>query len=311
MRILLELPAWLGDAVMSTAAIENIVKLNYVDSITIVGSFVSIEAIKNFPKVDRVFVDDTKTKNNRLFSIYRLAKSIGKHDIAISFRSHFSSRLLLFFTDTKRRYLFDKKRFFGHQAERYNAFVNSVFNMNLDTGNLKLCYKPKIFSNPTIGINPGAAYGNAKRWYPERFAQVANELAKYGDIIIFGGKNEIDIANDIEKRLTIQNYKNIAGKTTVSEIVEYIAGLTLFITNDSGPMHIAAAYKVPTISIFGPTNPKETSQWKNENGIIIRKKLTCSPCMKRQCPIKTHDCMKLITAEEVIEKALTFLSVKQ
>jgi heptosyltransferase-2 len=81
-----------------------------------------------------------------------------------------------------------------------------------------------------------------------------------------------------------------------------IGGLNLFITNDSGSMHIAGAYKVPTVSIFGPTKHLETSQWRNPNSAIVRKELECSPCMKRNCPIKTHECMKSITEEDVLKE---------
>lgn len=115
---------------------------------------------------------------------------------------------------------------------------------------------------------------------------------------------ETDIAKDIEEELIkngILNYENLAGKTTIPELIEKIAGLDLFITNDSGPMHVAAAYKVKTIAIFGPTKFSETNQWNNEKGKIITKNLECAPCMKRSCPLKHHNCMKLITSNDVLK----------
>jgi heptosyltransferase-2 len=169
---------------------------------------------------------------------------------------------------------------------------------------LKLYIKPKKFDRPTLGINAGATYGSAKRWYPERFAEVAKEFSDRFDIIIFGGPNEVEMAQEIESNLksaNVQNYTNLAGKTTIEELCANIAGCSLFITNDSGPMHIAAAYQVPTVSIFGPTKYKETSQWKNENSKLVRHEMECSPCMKRECPSKDHACMKEITALEVIQ----------
>ena len=97
------------------------------------------------------------------------------------------------------------------------------------------------------------------------------------------------------------NYINLAGKTNIKELCSNIGGCSLFITNDSGPMHVAAAYQVPTVAIFGPTKHKETSQWMNEKSKIVRHDIDCSPCMKRECPLKHHECMTSITASEVIE----------
>ena len=99
------------------------------------------------------------------------------------------------------------------------------------------------------------------------------------------------------------------GKTTISELVSKIAGLDLFITNDSGSMHIAAAYKIKSVCIFGPTNYIETCQFDNENSIILTKNLSCAPCMKRVCPLIHHNCMKQITSNDLL-KALGYENVK-
>ena len=145
---------------------------------------------------------------------------------------------------------------------------------------------------------------SSKRWYPKEFAAVANDLSRNYDIIIFGGPGEKDIAAEIEKYLTekgVDNYQNLANKTSVTELISQIANLDLFITGDTGPMHIAAAFQIPTVAIFGPTNDKETSQWMNEKNIILKKDLQCQPCMKRKCPLKHHNCMKLIKSVDVLD----------
>ncbi len=300
MKILIEIPTWLGDAVMATPAIENLIKHYREADMTIVGSHVSIEALKQHPNVvQSILLDKSYT------SLYKTAKSLGHFDIAFSFRTSFRSKVLLYFIKAKQKFQFSKKYQNMHQVEKYNTFINQALHTDYPATDLKLYIKPFHYDKPTLGINPGATYGSAKRWYPEEFAKVAIALSKNYNIIIFGGPTEIEIAGDIEdqiKKSGVNNVQNLAGKTSIVELISKIAGLSKFITNDSGPMHIAAAYKIPTIAIFGPTNHKETHQWMNSGETIIRKEMDCAPCMKRTCPLKHHECMKLITAKNVLDK---------
>ncbi|MCB9097655.1 MAG: glycosyltransferase family 9 protein [Arcobacter sp.] len=307
MKIFIEIPTWLGDAIMTTPAIQNIIKTYPNAKIILLGSFVSTQAFKDYPNIEKVLVDNTKQNGNRYKNLISLAKSIGRVDLAISFRRSFSSKFMMFFIKAKKK--FNYKRLTKeeiHLCIRYNDFINKVLGLNNQVGDLKLYFKPFLYPNPTIGINPGATYGSAKRWYPEEFSKVAISMASKYDIVIFGGPAETDIANDIEKELIqngISNYQNLAGKTSIPELIEKIAGLDLFITNDSGPMHVAAAYKIKTIAIFGPTKFTETNQWHNDkNGLIVTKNLDCAPCMKRSCPLKHHNCMKEITANDVLNE---------
>jgi heptosyltransferase II len=303
MKVLIELPTWLGDCVMATPVIENIVDFYNDIEITFIGSFVSIEAMKNHPKVVKTVVLDKKYG-----SLYKAAKGLGGFDAFFSFRSSFRSKFLKFFISADSKHQFDKNRYQNrHQVEKYNDFVNDSLNINSNPGKLRI-YKQNQSSDvgqmPILGINPGASYGSAKRWYPEEFANVASELANQYDIVIFGGPGEKDIAMDIEKTLLekgVKNYQNLAGSTTIPELINHISNLDLFITGDSGPMHVAAAFQVPTVAIFGPTKDNETSQWMNEKNSIVKKNLDCQPCMKRTCPLQHHHCMKLITAVEVLD----------
>jgi len=301
MKILIEIPTWLGDCVMATPAIENIVNFYNDVEITFIGSFVSIEAIKNHPKAIKTFVLDKKYT-----SLYKISRDLGNFDVFVSFRSSMRSKFLKFLISAKKKYQFDKNKYQNrHQVEKYNDFVNDSLNTNFPAGKLSLStinHQPS--TNKTVGLNPGASYGSAKRWYPQEFAKVAKELSSKYDIIIFGGPSETDIAGDIEQALinsSVTNYKNLAGNTTITELINKISSLDLFITGDSGPMHIAAAFQIPTVAIFGPTKDKETSQWMNKKSIIVKKNLNCQPCMKRTCPLQHHNCMNLIKAIDVLK----------
>ena len=301
MKVLIELPTWLGDAVMVTPAIENIINFHDDIEITLIGSFISVEALKNHPKVVK-----TDILSKKYLSLYKTCKELGKFDVFLSFRSSFRSKFLKFLISAKNKYQFDKNKYQNrHQVEKYNDFVNDSLNTNFPAGKLTLStinHQPS--TNKTVGLNPGASYGSAKRWYPKEFAKVASELSNEYDIVIFGGSGEIDIAGDIEQALidsSVTNYKNLAGNTTITELINKIASLDLFITGDSGPMHVAAAFQVPTVAIFGPTKDKETSQWMNKKSIIVKKNLECQPCMKRICPLQHHNCMNLIKAADVLD----------
>lgn len=301
MNIFIELPTWLGDTIMTTPAIEGLIKKYPHTKITFFGSFVSTEALKSHPNTLHTVIDESKKANSRVLCLYKTAKKLDSFDLAISFRSSFTSKLLLWFLNAKDKLQYKKNTYKGHQVEKYAKFLQ------VKPNDLKLYQKPYTYSKPTLGINPGATYGSAKRWYPKEFAKVANHFKKTHDIVIFGGPNEVEIAKEVESLIDTK-VTNLAGKTNITKLIERIAGLSLFITNDSGPMHIASAYKVPTVAIFGPTKYDETSPWNNPNAYIISHDLECSPCMKRVCPIKTHECMKGIKADEVIKVLENHLS---
>lgn len=318
MKILIRLPNWMGDAIMATPFIEQI-KAHYpLAKITLVGSAVSAALFENDPAINNLYIDNSKKRFFRWFYLYRLAKRIGVHQHAFTLQNSLLSALFLKWTGSQNRigfqgemrnvlltHAYPKQRNL-HQVQRYCFIAETYLMKKQPRLPLKLLFTAHTYARPTIGINPGAAYGEAKRWYPERFVEVAQALAEKYDIILFGGPKEMNIAQEIEEGLknhNIHNVENLAGQTSVEELKNRIAGLRLFITNDSGPMHIAAAAQVPTVSIFGPTDHLETCQWANTKSRIVRKPMACSPCKKRSCPLKHHECMKLITAKDVLNAA--------
>jgi heptosyltransferase-2 len=301
MKILIELPTWLGDCVMATPAIENISNYYGKSTITIIGSKAAKEVLISHPKV----VDFNVIDKNYI-SLYKTSKHLGRFDLYFSFRSSIRSSLFKFFVQSDKKYQFDKSKYkCRHQVEKYNDFVCDSIGKFFPAGPLVI-HSNKLIENKnkkTLGIHPGASYGSAKRWYPKEFAIAASELSSKYDIKIYGGPEEIEISSEIEKnlqRLGVKNFKNLAGKTSISDLVTSISCLDLFLTGDSGPMHIAASFNIPTVAIFGPTNDTETSQWMNERNINVKKNLNCQPCMKRVCPLSHHNCMKLIKSKDVL-----------
>lgn len=304
MKILIELPTWLGDAVMATPSIESLISNFSEPKVTLIGSFIAIEVLKNHPKVVNTFILE---KN--YISFFKTVSKLEEFDIYFSFRSSLRSKLMKLWISAKKKYHFDKKIYAkGHQVEKYSQFVGKSLGVNFPPGKILLYVQKKNFvskKKKLLGINPGASYGSAKRWYPKEFASLINALSNEYDVIIFGGQAEIVIAQDIEDLLiknSIQNYQNLAGRTSIGELINRISTLDLLITGDSGPMHLAAAFQIPTVSIFGPTNYKETSQWMNPKSRIVRKSLDCQPCMKRVCPLKHHNCMKMIKSSDVLKE---------
>jgi len=155
-----------------------------------------------------------------------------------------------------------------------------------------------------IGINPGATYGSAKCWLPERFQEVAKRLIKEHPnhvVLFFGDSSHKELIGNICAGLP-KRAINLAGKTSLRELLALINICSVFLTNDSGPMHIADSLGVPLVALFGSTSPVATGPYRQSQN-IVQKKVPCSPCFKRVCPID-FPCMKKIGVEEVTKALL-------
>ena len=158
-----------------------------------------------------------------------------------------------------------------------------------------------------IGVSPGAAYGNAKRWLPERFAEAAGKLARArgASIALFGSASERSACEQIAQLLNGHRVTNHAGQTTLAQFIDLAAACELFLTNDSGAMHIASALGVPTIAVFGATDDAATGP-TGPDARVVRQPVECSPCLLRECPID-HRCMSAVSADRVVKEALALL----
>ena len=160
-----------------------------------------------------------------------------------------------------------------------------------------------------LGVSPGAAFGTAKRWYPERFAEAARHVAEARGmaVALFGSGVERELCQQVLAALEgkVRAVHNFAGETTLREFIDAAAACRLFLTNDSGAMHIAYASGVPTVTVFGPTDHIGTGPI-GPHTRIVRHAVECSPCKLRECPID-HRCMKGVEAGEVAHTALELL----
>jgi heptosyltransferase-2 len=149
-----------------------------------------------------------------------------------------------------------------------------------------------------IALAPGASYGSAKCWPPERFAAVADGLVdEFGaDVILFGTSSEIEICRKIAERMRHRPV-SFAGQTRMNELPGLFSRCQLFLGNDSGAMHVAAAVGLPVVAVFGSTDPEGTAPI-TANKILVRHAVSCSPCFLRECPID-HRCMMRVPVEDV------------
>jgi len=166
---------------------------------------------------------------------------------------------------------------------------------------------------PVIGVSPGAAYGGAKRWLPERFAEAAATVAceRAASVAVFGSKEEAEICDAVHIAVLNAGIPclNFAGKTPLSQFIEMAAACEVYLTNDSGPMHIASALGVPTVAVFGATDDEATGP-TGMRSRIVREPVECSPCLLRECPID-HRCMTRVSAARVADTALSLIAIEK
>jgi heptosyltransferase-2 len=161
-----------------------------------------------------------------------------------------------------------------------------------------------------VAIGAGASYGSAKCWSPSRFAELANRLQsqKDADVILFGTNAEAVVSSAISAEMR-KSPIDFTGKTAIADLPALLSRCHLFVGNDSGAMHVAAAVGLPVVAVFGPTDPEGTAP-VTPRCSIVQEKPHCSPCFLRRCPID-HRCMTKITADMVVSAVNLWLPVIQ
>jgi len=336
-KILISLPNWLGDIVMSLPTIKGMRWL-FPDShisVLVKASFASI--FKYNQDVNEVIAYQRGEKLRKFISGWKIAKTIRdkNFDLALILPRSFNSALIPFISKIPQRVGYaadtrsillshaikrDKELLAQHRVYYYLNLLShfgkpvALSSPGIKTGREEEKWADELLRSlnikkdiPLIGFNAGATYGDAKCWFPERYAQVAEHLIeKYNaHILLFGSKAESEINLEIARKLPKDRVLNLTGRTDIIQLVTLIKRCRLLITNDTGPMHVASAVGTLIVAVFGPTDYITTAPFGDKH-IIVRKNVHCSPCLERTCPTDQL-CMRAVTVEDVFDACAKLL----
>ena len=339
-KILIRSTNWIGDAIMTTPAVRTIRK-NFPDAeITLLALPWVADVFAACPHIDRIFIYDKQGRHQGMKGKLRLANDLRaeRYDLTILLQNAFEAALISFlaripvragYTTDGRGILLTngirKQPDIGskHQVHYYQEMLEGL-GLKRSENALELFLDPVAIQEadallknalegkevPIIGLNPGAAYGPAKRWPAEKYGQVAGRLASAteGLIVIFGTAADQEAAAEITASAG-ERVLDLTGKTSLSLALACIARCQVFITNDSGLMHVAAALNTPLVAVFGSTDHIATGPF-SQQASIIRHPIECSPCMKTHCSKGHLQCMESVTVAEVEEAALAWLAAQ-
>ena len=325
--ILVRATNWIGDAIMTLPAMKTI-RANFPEArITVLAQPWVADIFSANPYVDEVMLYHKKTCHAGLGGMQRLARELAarKFDLAILLQNAFEAALLAklahipaiagFNRDARGVLLthgvpITKEIKSKHQVYYYQHLLADL-GLTLAENRLSLHLSAEDqgwarefvdrLPQPIIGLNPGAAYGPAKRWPAERYGEVAKKLIDRlgGSVLVFGTSADTPAAVTIADE--VGHAVDLTGKTTLAQAMALIGRCQAFITNDSGLMHVAAALNTPLVAIFGSTDAVATGPF-SERAVVVQKALACAPCLKTHCPTN-FECMNGITSDEV-EKAV-------
>jgi heptosyltransferase-2 len=325
-EILIRSSNWLGDAVMSAPAVRAI-KAGRPDVRVTVAAPEKIASVwKLVPEVDAII----SLPGSRLLSTVRLLRRQRSIDAAILFPSSLRAALESWLAGIPRRvgYRGHWRRWLlnqivpvprkpgppEHHSLRFLRIAREcgadTFNSDRSLASIQhSTSSAQIASNGQpikIGLCPGAEYGPAKRWLPERFAYAAEKITRQSSVqwILFGMTRDVTVGEQIAAALGDQCVNRI-GQTTLDQLIDELRECRLLLTNDTGTMHLAALLGVPVVAIFGSTEPRLTGPLGNVH-IVLRHHVECSPCFLRECPIDFR-CMKAVSVQEVADAVLSLL----
>ena len=317
-RILIRSSNWLGDAVMSVPAVRAIKKGRPDAHVTILAPEKIAPMWKLILEVDEIL----SLPNKSLFSAARLIARQARFDAAVLFPNSLRVALEAWRIPRKVGYRGHARSWLLNQIVREprqpgppehhaTRFLRIADDCGADVDlnqprqtmlSLTLNAKDRKF----LGLCPGAEYGPAKRWLPERFAEAATAISAQSKAkwILFGTNKDKAIGDTISTVLG-ENCVNRIGQTTLDDLINELRGCRALLTNDTGTMHLAALLGVPVVAIFGSTEPALTGPIGNGH-IMVRHHVECSPCFLRECPIDFR-CLKEVTIPEVVNAVMSIL----
>ena len=317
-RILIRSSNWLGDAVMSVPAVRAIKSGRPDVHVTIAAPDKIAPMWKLIPEVDAII----PLSEGSLLPVVRLLRQQMPFDVAILFPNSLRVALESWLSGIPRRVgyrghwrswlvnqIVREPRKPGPPEHHSLRFLRIARECGAETSNIEVP-DPNQTSNikhqTLIGLCPGAEYGPAKRWLPERFAEAAAKITAQSSAqwILFGTKKDAAIGEQIAAAIG-DHCVNRIGQTTLDQLIDELRQCSLLLTNDTGTMHLAALLGVPVVAVFGSTEPRLTGPLGNGH-IILRHHVECSPCFLRECPIDFR-CMKAVSADEVAGAVLSML----
>ncbi len=313
MNVLVKGNNWLGDAVMSLPTLRSLKEMMPRGRVTVLTKPAFADLYRGAPYVDEVLGHERGGMGKWIRTLRELKKR--KFDAVILLPRSFSAALLAWSARIPRRIgyggggrtklLTETPEPLGrrHRVYHYHHLLSSlgepppVKPPRLEIpADAAAWAESTLPGGPWIGFNPGATYGAAKQWFPDRFIELGKKLSKRGRLVVVGGPAEAHLGQKIADGI---DGINLAGKTSVTQLAAAIARCALFVTNDTGPMHVADAVATPMVAIFGPTDWIVTPPF-GKTHTIVRHEIECSPCLKRTCPLGHHDCMKKIEVAQVL-----------
>lgn len=335
-KILVRGTNWVGDALLTTPALTALQESFPAARISVLAKEWVAPIYGYHPGVHKVIILDRKVRHHGWVGLWRLAAELKTQafDLAVLFQNAFEAALIVWLAGVPIRlgYNTDGRGLLLNRAIRLIPDDKQVHETEyylriLRRAGLAASWRPPIFHLPQefetrvaaefpelnnqhalrLGLAPGATYGSAKQWPVDRFTGAARMLlaVRAGKALIFGSPSEADVAQRISEELGGLAV-NLAGRTGLAEAAALIKRCHLFITNDSGLMHVAAAVGTPLVAVFGSTNPTTTAP-VGPQVRLIRHPVDCAPCLKPVCFQARHLCMEAVTAEEVVAAGLELL----